>query len=587
MNRISKLAFDANVTSCALDCCPLQDVPLAEMPTDVALLTAGWPCTPYSKSGRQGGRDDSASFVFDWIVERAAICRPRWLVMENVPDVLTAKMPDGASLVWNELQRVAQLHLPGYRCKWQKYNTRVHSDLPQNRERVYFVWFREQADWERFSFPVPTPEKRLVSDLLQPEAEVADEFYYATRESRSWFQQHMRTAQLQTVRETQTVCRRWERDVKPMVGSVPCLQANATITSNSLPVVRDARGNRMLTPLECFRLQGFSDEWVRGLPPELTHDDRYFLAGNAVSLPVAELVVAAVLQQQAVLAPLPTTESSRFLSVLGYPGSKRYAVHQFRAIQQQHFPGAAVCYSPFLGGGSFELHLNYLGLRIHANDGFKPLIRFWLAMQEDRDAVFRIIHDEERYPVSRERFHELCELLSPDRIDCLSTVYAGAYFLILNKESYSSGTMSGGFRDDWSTLAKLRREYFDQCGPLTNFSLSCQDVFAFLETVPKDDARVFLFLDPPYVKAEKRRYYGYAGSMNKNFPHEKLRDALQAHPCWMLCYDDCPLIRTLYSEHVILEPKAWKYSLNNGKDKQQGRSTEGQELVILSTKHSC
>ena len=287
VNPISKLAYDANIRSCKLDCCPIQDVPLTEMPSDIALLTAGIPCTPYSKSGRRGGRSNPASFVFDYVIERAGRMRPRWVVFENVPDILK---------VWDELEKVVEQHLPDYRCKYYaKYNTRVHSELPQNRLRAYFVWFREQTDYNRFVFPTPTPPQRLVSDLLQPEDEVAPEFYYQNRTTESEFQIRMRTAQLEPVRTTQTVYKRWHKDMKPMVGSVPCLQANAKTTSNSLPVVSDGKGNRMITPLEAMRLQGFSDQYVRNLPAELTNDDRYFLAGNAVSLPIAELVLRALM----------------------------------------------------------------------------------------------------------------------------------------------------------------------------------------------------------------------------------------------------------------------------------------------------
>ena len=58
---------DANVSSCALDCSPIQDVDgrraapcgLQRLPADADLVTAGLPCQPFFVAGRRAGSLDS------------------------------------------------------------------------------------------------------------------------------------------------------------------------------------------------------------------------------------------------------------------------------------------------------------------------------------------------------------------------------------------------------------------------------------------------------------------------------------------------------------------------------------------------
>ena len=72
----------------------------------------------------------------------------------------------------------------------------------------------------------------------------------------------------------------------------PTLMATMGTGGNNVPLLRDDRGIRKLTPRECFNLQGFPPEFVL---PSLCDTHLYKLAGNAVSLPVVELLVRKML----------------------------------------------------------------------------------------------------------------------------------------------------------------------------------------------------------------------------------------------------------------------------------------------------
>ena len=57
---------------------------------------------------------------------------------------------------------------------------------------------------------------------------------------------------------------------------------------HNVPLLKDNNGIRKLTPRECFNLQGFPSNYKL---PELCDSKLYQLAGNAVSVPVIELIV--------------------------------------------------------------------------------------------------------------------------------------------------------------------------------------------------------------------------------------------------------------------------------------------------------
>ena len=67
----------------------------------------------------------------------------------------------------------------------------------------------------------------------------------------------------------------------------PTLTANMGGGGHNVPLILDDKGIRKFTPRECFNLQGFPEDYKL---PELSDSRLYKLAGNAVSLPVVELI---------------------------------------------------------------------------------------------------------------------------------------------------------------------------------------------------------------------------------------------------------------------------------------------------------
>ena len=68
----------------------------------------------------------------------------------------------------------------------------------------------------------------------------------------------------------------------------PTLTANMGSGGHNVPLLKDKKGIRKLTPRECFNLQGFPRDYKL---PDLSDSALYHLAGNAVSVPVVKLIV--------------------------------------------------------------------------------------------------------------------------------------------------------------------------------------------------------------------------------------------------------------------------------------------------------
>ena len=301
-SKDSRTIFTANFPGCRFDPRKLKDLledhrPGA-LPPFADLVVAGSPCQPWARGGKRRGWQDERAAEFVRVFQVAQRCHARWVLCENSDELRTMK--GGAE--FDQLKQHALEYLPQYRMRFPPvpYDTAQHSTLPQKRTRLYCVWFREASDHDRFRFTQPSNlQRRLVSDLLLPEDDVPARFYYRDtikRGSTSRYPQLFRDQVVQPVRTTQTVYYRDRfKEGGPIVSEVGVLrtiESGISMSSNDVAVILDGRGVRVLTPAlaaECFNAQGFPAEYL--LPDSLGDNALYKLAGNAVSVPIARLLL--------------------------------------------------------------------------------------------------------------------------------------------------------------------------------------------------------------------------------------------------------------------------------------------------------
>lgn len=294
---------------------------------------AGFPCQPFSMAGRRlGTKDDRGSLAFK-ILRLAGQRRPRYLLFENVPGLLSSACGADFAALLNALHEI------GYDAEWQCLNGA--NWLPQSRTRLFIVG-RARDQRAPQLLPVapgrgkparPRPAapcgigggeapRRLhtvVNSLYGPYRVRATDgtactlktasgggtatgLYAVALDNRTSHGTPVRPDAAPTIRTgksgggvavpypkkppraVELLQRRDSRAVRE--GTAPSLGTNANVgvTGPDIGRLPDGRAIRRLTPLECERLQGFPDNWTAGIPNYI----RYTLLGNSVMPPVAE-----------------------------------------------------------------------------------------------------------------------------------------------------------------------------------------------------------------------------------------------------------------------------------------------------------
>lgn len=169
----------------------------------------------------------------------------------------------------------------GYYIKTAILDTNKITNIPQHRERIYIVGFLNKEKYDKFNFNFP--KKTKISDML--EKNVDNKYYYSDR-----FKVFEEIEENITKNISENVLYQYRRYYvrENKSNCCPTLTANMGGGGHNVPLLKDDKGIRKLTPRECFNLQGFPLDYKL---PDISDTSLYKLAGNAVSVPVVDLIV--------------------------------------------------------------------------------------------------------------------------------------------------------------------------------------------------------------------------------------------------------------------------------------------------------
>ncbi len=236
------------------------------------IVAGGFPCQAFSIAGYQKGFEDERGTLIFELLRIVKDVQPRIIFLENVKNLITHNK--GATFE-NIRKHIEAL---GYKIKYKVLNTCLYSQIPQNRERVYIVCFKNGEDYNKFSFPQQVAKTLKITELL--EKNVDKKYYYNNTKYYNILKQDI------TKKDTVYQWRRhYVRENKNKL--CPTLTANMGMGGHNVPLVLDD-DIRKLTPRECFRFQGFPDSFV--LPSNLSDATLYKQIGNSVSVPVIEKI---------------------------------------------------------------------------------------------------------------------------------------------------------------------------------------------------------------------------------------------------------------------------------------------------------
>ena len=273
--------LNCNTKKCQFILKDLNDIDVKDIPSH-DILTAGFPCQPFSISGLQKGFNDVRSNSFWKILEIIKHHMPRIVVLENVKNLTSHDQGNTFKIIHQKISDI------GYHIKYQILNTSEITQIPQNRERIYIVCFLQKSDHDRFSFDF-LPQKNL--DIIQfLEPVIANEYYYGSR-YKIWDEVEKNVIKDISTNTVYQYRRYYVRENKN--GVCPTLTANMGGGGHNVPLIKDSQGIRKLTPRECFNLQGFPKTYNL---PNISDSRLYKLAGNAVSVPVVILLANKIMQ---------------------------------------------------------------------------------------------------------------------------------------------------------------------------------------------------------------------------------------------------------------------------------------------------
>lgn len=250
-----------------------------ELP-NIDILTGGFPCQAFSIAGyRKGFNDDRGNLFFD-ILRYIEILNPKVVFLENVKNLTAHDNGRTFNIIQKELTKA------GYYIRSNVLNTANYSDVPQNRERIYIVCFKNKTLAEKFKFPNPVKNTRTVRSLF--ETNVSEDFSY--KKTKYY-------AQLKSEMKNPNTIYQWRRIyVRENKNNLcPTLTANMGTGGHNVPLIIDEKNDiRKLTPRECARFQGFPDSYK--LPENLPNSALYKQIGNSVSVPIIYAIAQNILK---------------------------------------------------------------------------------------------------------------------------------------------------------------------------------------------------------------------------------------------------------------------------------------------------
>lgn len=282
-DAFAKTTYDANFANVKMDLKDIKKVEASSLPK-FDILLGGFPCQPFSIAGYRKGLNDSGrgDLFFDilrLLKKEKEKDLPLAFMLENVKNLYSHDKGNTYKFMKSELESL------GYKVTEKILNTMEYGNVPQNRERIYIVGFKEQKHRDNFEFPSKIELEKSVSDLL--EDNVDSKYYY---EGKLLFDKLKDTVvNKNTVYQWRRV---YVRENKK--GVSPTLTANMGTGGHNVPIIFDGKGIRKLTPRECARLQGFPDDYQ--LPIGMADSRLYKQIGNSVSIPVVSRVAENIMK---------------------------------------------------------------------------------------------------------------------------------------------------------------------------------------------------------------------------------------------------------------------------------------------------
>ncbi len=271
----------------------VEDIPAHDV------LVAGFPCQPFSLAGvskknslgrLHGFKDETQGTLFFNIVQILKYHRPKAFLLENVKHLQRHDKGNTFKVIMRKLRSELR-----YNVDFRVID--AASFVPQKRERIFIVGFRDPSGFDWDSVPIPPASRgpRLGS-ILHNENEEPEEPYTEFRRGqtrvgdRYTLTDHLWGYLQDYARKHQAKGNGFGCSVFGPGDVSRTLSARYYKDGSEILINQRGRNPRRLTPRECARLMGFPDSFQ--IPVSDTQAYKQF--GNSVVVPVIEAIAQAV-----------------------------------------------------------------------------------------------------------------------------------------------------------------------------------------------------------------------------------------------------------------------------------------------------
>ncbi len=262
------------------------------IPDNLDVLCAGFPCQAFSIAGKRGGFEDIRGTLFFDVAEIIKRKRPKAIFLENVKGLTNHDKGRTLSTILNVLREDLGYYVP----EPMIINAKDFG-VPQNRERIYIVGFRNDLNISEFKYPKPFEKSKTFAEIKENKV-VSVKYYLST--------QYLKTLRNHKQRH-EDKGNGFGYEIISDDGIANAIVVGGMGRERNLvydhrltdfnPVTKikgdvNREGIRKMTPREWARLQGFPDEFKI----EVADASAYKQFGNSVAVPAIQATAEIVLK---------------------------------------------------------------------------------------------------------------------------------------------------------------------------------------------------------------------------------------------------------------------------------------------------
>lgn len=260
----------------------ITKINIENLPLNIDLITHGSPCQDFSCAGLNKGGDKNSGTRSSLMWNTVSIvehCKPKYVIWENVPNVLSNKHIHNFNKYIDTMKNI------GYNNYYKVLNSKDFN-VPHDRSRIFTVSIRNDINID-FEFPTPVKLERFLLDFLDITNDKENVSEIVSSHIDTHYENKIKNKKDYPITVITEI--RPSRCSIKTNGISPCLVAKMGTGGNNVPII--AEWKRPFTINECMRIMGFDDnDYDNIINSGNPKGQLYKQIGNSIQVNVLEAI---------------------------------------------------------------------------------------------------------------------------------------------------------------------------------------------------------------------------------------------------------------------------------------------------------